>query len=78
MKSVVFFFIILSLFGAGSTSAFKDSPMDSNHAVDVRKFCTIGCAVSLCTNISTPENLSELISSTLVVPILFFYIVGSS
>ena len=76
MKSVVIFLIILSILGAESTSTFKDSPTDTNHAVDLHKFCKLGCVFSLCSNVSTPENLSELISSTLVLPILFLYIFG--
>lgn len=67
MKSIVICLIVLSLFGGGSTATLKDSPMDTNHVVDARKFCRLGCSLSLCTNLSTPENLSELISSTLVV-----------
>ena len=67
MKSIVICLIVISLFGGGSTATLKDSPMDTNHVVDARKFCRLGCSLSLCTNLSTPENLSELISSTLVV-----------
>ena len=78
MKSIVICLIILSLFCGGSTTTLKDSPMDTNHVVDAGKFWRLGCSLSLSSNLSTLENLSELISSTLVVPILFFYIVGSS
>ena len=78
MKSFVICLIILSLCGGGSTSTLTNSATNANPEDAARQFCNLGCAASLCSQISTPKNPSELISSTLGVPILFFYIVGPS
>ena len=78
MKSFVICLIFLSICGGGSTSTLTNSPTNANPKDAARQFCNLGCAASLCSQISTPENPSELISSTLGVPILFFYIFGPS